>query len=131
MAISAYRVAGGSEERGNALMGSSSSSSSSNTASRNRQDVTIPTDFQRKIQSAFLDGLYAFLDGLVHVAFSDPETIYSSPSGTKRRGLGIEADDDTGRPKEVDIRNVVRRRSSSQYSASEADRRHRRTSASS
>ncbi|BGO96556.1 Exocyst complex component SEC5 [Rhodotorula toruloides] len=106
MAISAYRVAGGSEERGNALMGSSSSSSSSNTASRNRQDVTIPTDFQRKIQSAFLDGLYAFLDGLVHVAFSDPETIYSSPSGTKRRGLGIEADDDTGRPKEVDIRNV-------------------------
>ena len=111
MSISSYRVAGGSEERANALLGASSSSSASSSATsaaRNRKDVDIPPDFQRKVQSAFLDGLYAFLDGLVHVAFSDPETIFTSPSGVKKRGLGVEGEEDTGRPKEVDIRNVVR-----------------------
>lgn len=112
MSISSYRVAGGSEERANALLGASSSSSSSggasSAASRSRKEIDIPADFQRKVQGAFLDGLYAFLDGLVHVAFSDPETIFTAPSGTKKRGLGIEGAEDTGRPKEVDIRNVVR-----------------------
>ncbi|GJN92256.1 hypothetical protein Rhopal_005286-T1 [Rhodotorula paludigena] len=106
MAISAYRVAGGSEEHANALLGASSSSSATSAAARSRKDVDIPGDFQRKAQSAFLDGLYAFLDGLVHVAFSDPETIFTSPSGTKKRGLGVEGVANTGRPKEVDIRNV-------------------------
>lgn len=112
MSISAYRVAGGSEERANALLGQSSASSSSGggaaAASRNRQDIDIPSEFQRKIQSAFLDGLYAFLDGLVHVAFSDPESIFTSAAVGKRRGLGMEGEEDTGRPKEVDVRNVVR-----------------------
>ncbi|GAA6031944.1 hypothetical protein JCM8097_003354 [Rhodosporidiobolus ruineniae] len=109
LAISTYRVAGGSEERANALLGASSPSSGSAAAaaSRNRQDLDIPSEFQRKIQSAFLDGLYAFLDGLVHVAFSDPETIFvSAPAGGKRKGLGMEGEEDTGRPKEVDVRNV-------------------------
>ncbi|GAA5997397.1 exocyst subunit SEC5 [Rhodotorula paludigena] len=106
MAISAYRVAGGSEEHANALLGASSSSSATSAAARSRKDVDILGDFQRKAQSAFLDGLYAFLDGLVHVAFSDPETIFTSPSGTKKRGLGVEGVANTGRPKEVDIRNV-------------------------
>ncbi|GAA5969236.1 hypothetical protein JCM11641_007520 [Rhodosporidiobolus odoratus] len=108
-AIAAYRVAGGSEERANALIGNSSSSSSSSgaAAARNRQDVDIPSEFQRKIQSAFLDALYAFLDGLVHVAFSDPESIFNGAmAGGKRRGLGMEGEEDTGRPKEVDVRNV-------------------------
>ncbi|BGP36516.1 Exocyst complex component S5 [Rhodotorula kratochvilovae] len=109
MSISAYRVAGGSEERANALLGASSSSSASAggaSAARSRKDIDIPANFQRKVQGAFLDGLYAFLDGLVHVAFSDPETIFTAPSGVKKRGLGVEGEEDTGRPKEVDIRNV-------------------------
>ncbi|GAA5945363.1 hypothetical protein JCM3775_002199 [Rhodotorula graminis] len=110
MSISAYRVAGGSEERANALLGASSSSSANSgatAAARNRKDVDLAPDFQRKVQSAFLDGLYAFLDGLVHVAFSDPETIFAAPSGVKKRGVvGVEGEEDTGRPKEVDIRNV-------------------------
>ncbi|BGP12574.1 hypothetical protein JCM10213_004839 [Rhodosporidiobolus nylandii] len=107
-AISAYRVAGGSEERANALLGASpASTGSSGAASRNRQDIDIPSEFQRKIQSAFLDGLYAFLDGLVHVAFSDPEIIFTSaPSGGKRKGFGMQGEQDTGRPKEVDVGNV-------------------------
>ena len=52
----------------------------------------------RKIKAAFLDGLYAFLDGLVHVAFSDPETIFATArkDGISRAG-----------PKEVDVSNVV------------------------
>ncbi|CEQ38815.1 SPOSA6832_00273 [Sporobolomyces salmonicolor] len=123
-AISAYRVAGGSEERANALMGSSSASSSSSaggalSSSRNRQDIDLPVEFQRKVQSAFLDGLYAFLDGLVHVAFSDPGEILGgvgAGNGTKGKnggmgagmgmGMGMEGEEDTGRPKEVDVRNV-------------------------
>ncbi|GAA6006556.1 hypothetical protein JCM10207_004971 [Rhodosporidiobolus poonsookiae] len=107
MAISAYRVAGGSEERANALLGASSASGAAGAASRNRQDIDLPSEFQKKVQSAFLDGLYAFLDGLVHVAFSDPESIFTSaPAGGKKKGFGLEGEEDTGRPKEVDVRNV-------------------------
>ncbi|KDE09777.1 hypothetical protein MVLG_00177 [Microbotryum lychnidis-dioicae p1A1 Lamole] len=112
-AISAYRIAGGTEERAQALMGSNASSNPSNQlGSRSRSDVSLPTEFVKKIQAAFLDGLYAFLDGLVHVAFSDPEHIFASPApGSKngtssmaRRKLVTTGED--GRTKEVDIRNV-------------------------
>ncbi|SCV68475.1 BQ2448_596 [Microbotryum intermedium] len=112
-AISAYRIAGGTEERAQALMGSNASSNPSNQpSSRSRSDVSLPTEFVKKIQAAFLDGLYAFLDGLVHVAFSDPEHIFASPAqgsknatnATARRNLVTTGED--GRSKEVDIRNV-------------------------
>ena len=33
----------------------------------------MPSEFVKIIRSAFLDALYAFLDGLVHVAFSSPD----------------------------------------------------------
>ena len=33
---------------------------------------TLPPDFVDRVQAAYLDAFYAFLDGLVHVAFSDP-----------------------------------------------------------
>ncbi|KAI5478551.1 exocyst complex component sec5 [Pseudohyphozyma bogoriensis] len=95
-AISAYRIAGGSEERAIASMGSASGS----TVSSKSRDVDFPSEFVKKIQSAFLDGLYAFLDGLVHVAFSDPETIFGT--ATTKKGERV----DYGRPKEVDVRNV-------------------------
>lgn len=64
----------------------------------------------RKVQSSFLDALYAFLDGLVHVAFSDPEAIFVSGRPTIRRATLDSAED--GRPKEVDVRNVVSLRES-------------------
>lgn len=63
----------------------------------------------RKIKAAFLDGLYAFLDGLVHVAFSDPETIFSTGKSAPRRVADRVARGDDNRPKEVDVGNVVRR----------------------
>ncbi|KAK4055272.1 Exocyst complex component S5 [Microbotryomycetes sp. JL201] len=100
-AISTYRIAGGSEDRANALMGPSSNLH----AARARQDGDLPTDFVRKIQSAYLDALYAFLDGLVHVAFSDPESIFSQDSSRPGRRNALVTTDD-GRPKEVDIRSV-------------------------
>lgn len=120
-AICAYRIAGGTEERAQALMGSNASSSSSvssnalnQSSSRSRSDVNLPIEFVKKAQAAFLDGLYAFLDGLVHVAFSDPEHIFSSPAtgnaiaqtnlATRRKLLSAGED---GRPREVDVRNVV------------------------
>ncbi|KAK4057640.1 Exocyst complex component S5 [Microbotryomycetes sp. JL221] len=100
-AISAYRIAGGSEERANALMGPSTSSQ----AARARQDTDLPTDFVRKVQSAYLDALYAFLDGLVHVAFSDPDSIFSQDANRSLRRNALVTTDD-GRPKEVDVRSV-------------------------
>ncbi|GAA6018196.1 hypothetical protein JCM11491_005628 [Sporobolomyces phaffii] len=109
--ISAYRVAGGSEERAVALLGSSTGggggSGGNNPLSnqRTRHDVDFGGEYQRKIQGAFLDALYAFLDGLVHVAFSDPDQVYSSGPGP-RRGGGVGVEEETGRPKEVNVRNV-------------------------
>lgn len=39
----------------------------------------LSSNFTQRIQTAYLDALYAFLDGLVHVAFSDPaETTFST-----------------------------------------------------
>ncbi|KAL8286277.1 hypothetical protein RQP46_004765 [Phenoliferia psychrophenolica] len=99
--ISAYRIAGGSEERANAALASASGSTLSG---RGRQDNEIPSEFVRKIKAAFLDGLYAFLDGLVHVAFSDPETIFATGKSVARKD-GISRGGD-GRPKEVDVGNV-------------------------
>lgn len=85
----------------------------------------LPVECVRKIQSAFLDALYAFLDGLVHVAFAPPalasssngsETVAreqvtartrsgSTVAGTAlRTGTGTEVE-----TKEVDADNVVRR----------------------
>ncbi|GAA6063763.1 hypothetical protein JCM10212_002715, partial [Sporobolomyces blumeae] len=120
-AISAYRVAGGTEERANSLLLASATSSATGAKangtsnnplsnSRTRNDIEFPAEYQRKIQSAFLDALYAFLDGLVHVAFSDPDEVLGGGARAARGFAGlrdrIEGEEDTGRPKEVDIRNV-------------------------
>ncbi|GAA5845225.1 hypothetical protein JCM3766R1_003363 [Sporobolomyces carnicolor] len=119
--IAAYRVAGGSEERAQALLGNNSatpvgSSSGVNNPlsnSRTRHDVDLAAEYQRKVQGAFLDGLYAFLDGLVHVAFSDPAEVNGSKPRVDRNNDGFnehgrlgEGEEETGRPKEVDVRNV-------------------------
>lgn len=55
--------------------------------------------------------MYAFLDGLVHVAFSDPSTLYTMGPGrlNSRRGAVLELTqglDDDGRPFELDVNNV-------------------------
>lgn len=74
-------------------------------ADRSVQD--IPSEFVKRVQSAFLDGLYAFLDGLVHVAFSDPDSIFTHAKPPARRGpVGGDTQGEDGRPKEVDIRDV-------------------------
>lgn len=113
--IAAYRVAGGSEERANALLGNNSASTTGGgggggqnnplSNNRTRRDVELPVDYQRKVQSAFLDGLYAFLDGLVHVAFSDPDQVFFSGGGggggggVRRENVGLieGSEEETGR----------------------------------
>ncbi|GAA5873213.1 hypothetical protein JCM3774_000083 [Rhodotorula dairenensis] len=109
MSISAYRVAGGSEERANSHFSASSSATGPGAAakSRSRPEDDLPKDLTRRIKSAFLDSLYAFLDGLVHVAFSDPATIFAAPPQSGRKGaLGDGSDVGVGRPSEVDVQNV-------------------------
>ncbi|GAA5960084.1 hypothetical protein JCM8115_004527 [Rhodotorula mucilaginosa] len=108
MSISAYRIAGGSEERANSHFSATSSSAGASAAakSRGRPEDDLPKPLARKIKGAFLDSLYAFLDGLVHVAFSDPATIFTSPSYSGRKGPPVEAAEAGGRPSEVDVQNV-------------------------
>lgn len=36
---------------------------------------SIPADFARRIHTAYLDALYLFLDGLVALAFSEPNAL--------------------------------------------------------
>lgn len=136
-AISAYRIAGGSEERANAALASPHGSTLSGRVrqenvsrcrfqrARDATDPTaslaqeIPSEFVRKIKAAFLDGLYAFLDGLVHVAFSDPDTIFAAGKTAPRISRGGD-----GRPKEVDVSNVVSNVTASKlYFANEDARR--------
>lgn len=72
----------------------------------------IPSEFVRKIQSAYLDGLYAFLDGLVHVAFSEPDSLFTSSAsdvtGMARRWNSTANKVDNGKEARVDFSNVVR-----------------------
>lgn len=67
----------------------------------------LPIEFVRKAQSAFLDGLYSFLDGLVHVAFSDQDAIYSTPAPAVPQNSVMQPRGEDGRPNEVDVSSVV------------------------
>ncbi|OSD08742.1 hypothetical protein PYCCODRAFT_1448893 [Trametes coccinea BRFM310] len=55
---SAFKLAGGVDL----------SSSGSSSSSRQTKQNSLPTEFVAKITKAFLDSLYAFLDGMVHLA---------------------------------------------------------------
>ncbi|KAI0674523.1 exocyst complex component Sec5-domain-containing protein [Trametes maxima] len=60
---SAFKVAGGVDL-----------SSSASSSSRPTKQNPIPTEFVAKITKAFLDSLYAFLDGMVHLASDESPT---------------------------------------------------------
>jgi hypothetical protein len=44
----------------------------------------VPEQYIEKIRDAFLDALYSFLDGLVHLAFADPERPNNGESSGSR-----------------------------------------------
>lgn len=69
----AYRSSGGNEERASHLFISASGSRDAIALlQRSGRDEDIKPDFARMLHTAYLDAFYAFLDGLVHVAFSEP-----------------------------------------------------------
>ncbi|KAG0373234.1 hypothetical protein BGX24_011963 [Mortierella sp. AD032] len=47
----------------------------------------VPEQFIEKIRGTFLDALYSFLDGLVHLAFADPERPNNGESSSGSRSL--------------------------------------------
>ncbi|GAA6021966.1 hypothetical protein JCM8202_004357 [Rhodotorula sphaerocarpa] len=108
MSISALRIAGRSEERANALFSATTGTAGGPNApkSRSRSDEELPHELVQSIKSAFLDGLYAFLDGLVHVAFADPATIFSTHEGASRKASLVEVGEVSSRTSEYDIANV-------------------------
>ncbi|KAH9809994.1 exocyst complex component Sec5-domain-containing protein [Melampsora americana] len=69
----AFRLAGATDAAANAIFtGSEEAQSPKKSKSEN-----LPVDCAKKAQSAFLDALYGFLDGLVHVAFTPPKPLPS------------------------------------------------------
>jgi exocyst complex component 2 len=90
MARSALVLAGGADDRGGAGAASSA---------RRGADETVPLKVTARIQSAYIDALYGFLDGLVHVAFSTP--------------VPLEGDDEVAAllaGRNIDVQDVVRPR---------------------
>ncbi|KAI0938572.1 hypothetical protein AcW1_001724 [Taiwanofungus camphoratus] len=65
MTTCAFKIAGGVDL----------SSSSNMSSSRSSKRKTIGSEFVAKITKAFLDSLYAFLDGLVHLASDESPTV--------------------------------------------------------
>jgi exocyst complex component 2 len=59
----AYRIASGKE--------ASSRQANGPAASRIKDSTSLPSEFTTRIKSAFLDSIYVYLDGLVHLAFSE------------------------------------------------------------
>ncbi|OAV89384.1 hypothetical protein PTTG_03981 [Puccinia triticina 1-1 BBBD Race 1] len=84
MMLNSYCLSGGKEQAGLQIMGSPGRTDQSASKSKMSRS-SIPATNSRKAQAAFLDGLYGFLDGLVHIAFTStkprpapPETLSSS-----------------------------------------------------
>ncbi|KAG0140924.1 hypothetical protein CROQUDRAFT_52505 [Cronartium quercuum f. sp. fusiforme G11] len=73
LTLNAFRLAGGTESTANAIfMGTGDVQLSK----KPKADV-LSSSCAQKAQSAFLDALYGFLDGLVHVAFTPPKPLPS------------------------------------------------------
>lgn len=56
---------------------------SSNASSRVLKQTAVPHEFVTKVTKAFLDSLYAFLDGLVHLGSED-----ASPAANAKKPVG-------------------------------------------
>lgn len=69
MMLNSYCLAGGNERAGLQIMGSQGPTDQSASKSKTNRN-SIPATNARKALAAFLDGLYGFLDGLVHIAFT-------------------------------------------------------------
>lgn len=82
MARMVYKTSGGDEERANNLFISSHASTMNllKKSTSNRDQEHISADFCKKIHTAYLDALYAFLDGLMQAAVSEPQTLEGLPA---------------------------------------------------
>lgn len=86
----AYRSSGGNEERSSHLFITSPAASAALASlRRNGRDDGLPSEAAKRIHSAYLDALYAFLDGLVHVAFSPPMLLPDESEATAPASMAI------------------------------------------
>jgi exocyst complex component 2 len=67
----AFRIATGKEVERTASSSASSSPEVNSNVSRARAEGAMSSEFTTRIKSAFLESLYIYLDGLVHLAFSE------------------------------------------------------------
>ncbi|EGG04385.1 uncharacterized protein MELLADRAFT_37367 [Melampsora larici-populina 98AG31] len=69
----AFRLAGATDTTANAIF---TGSEEAQLPNKSKSEI-LQVDCAKKAQSAFLDALYGFLDGLVHVAFTPPKPLPS------------------------------------------------------
>ena len=108
-----YRSSGGNEERALHLFVSASGGRDSIALlRRSGRDEEIMPEFARKIHTAYFDALYAFLDGLVHVAFSDQMLLLDTTEVlspvTRASSRNIEPSDQARKAEELNFDDRVR-----------------------
>ncbi|EPQ29151.1 uncharacterized protein PFL1_03438 [Pseudozyma flocculosa PF-1] len=79
----AYHIAGGRDTSLDIGGAGSSSGSGGGGAGRSR-DLAVPSEFTGRIKAAFLDAIYAFLDGLIQLAFSEYDPLDPATSTSQK-----------------------------------------------
>ena len=102
IARSCMRLSGASEER--ALAAFPIYAAPAGTVPARRSEEPLPPLLVRRAQAAFLDALYAFLDGLVHVAFSSPDSLDPTLGHSMTPGLVAPS----SRSRTIDVQDKVR-----------------------
>ncbi|KNE95221.1 hypothetical protein PSTG_11486 [Puccinia striiformis f. sp. tritici PST-78] len=80
MMLNSYVLSGGDAQAGLQIMGNQANP---------KLRASIPASDTRKAQSAFLDGLYGFLDGLVHIAFTSAKGRLVQPDTTRTSSIEL------------------------------------------
>ncbi|KAI7955299.1 hypothetical protein MJO28_005699 [Puccinia striiformis f. sp. tritici] len=88
MMLNSYCLSGGNAQAGLQIMGNQGLADQSPSKSKASR-ASIPASDTRKAQSAFLDGLYGFLDGLVHIAFTSAKGRLVQPDTTRTSSIEL------------------------------------------
>ncbi|KAI9612099.1 hypothetical protein H4Q26_008190 [Puccinia striiformis f. sp. tritici PST-130] len=89
MMLNSYCLSGGNAQAGLQIMGNQGLADQSPSKSKASVEASIPASDTRKAQSAFLDGLYGFLDGLVHIAFTSAKGRLVQPDTTRTSSIEL------------------------------------------
>ncbi|PWN37481.1 uncharacterized protein FA14DRAFT_14429 [Meira miltonrushii] len=82
-ARTAYQLASTSG-KDNAAASANSTTKAVSSSTSSSTSITIPTEFTLRIKATFVDAIYVFLDGLVHLAFSEYNPLDTTTSVSQK-----------------------------------------------